>query len=1653
MSSIDRSESWTAVALDALWWLRPIAWAALFCMLWFAVVAPAQADIFPFPPPGTGCPANTSCIPGGGFPGGGNPGQCTPNPNGNPGCNGAGNPVDIITGNKYQHEIDLAPLPGEMGLHFSRHYNSNSTHRGLTGVGWRSSYEVVLVDLGSALQIIDADGRRLTFDRQTQHPGLCVGARPEDGRVIVDDSDKESAGRTTKPTARTYRWQRLDGSEYIFSSGSGDGHPLQSIRAASGATTTLTYLGGALDSVRDAQGRTLRFIYSRPVAAGSMRYRMLALAAIDTPVGRISYQHDENGRLQTVTQPNGLVRRYHYEAERQGTAANTWALTGISIEYVQDGQPRVERLATYTYNAQGRAIRTQHGGADDLKLEYGPRAATTITTGDGARTVYRHALVAGQWQTVEAIGPGCSTCPASNVRYRYRIDGPQAGQLEATLQLDARGQPVQQQRIAVDAWGRPTRVEIIGYVNGKPNRQTQAPAAVLRVQYEPLPPDGFSSALSAAQYAALWRPRLVARPSLVEGFEHSIAFSYNAYLQPVAITEAGASPLDGDGNLAPSGLTRTTSFRYAWIANASRLIALDGPLPGSADTRTFHYDELGRLRLVQHPAADLQERYAYDEAGRIVWRLPLDAVAVRTAFDASGEPSAWQRGDARVSIERDTLGRPLRIELPDGEVRWIGHGGPGGLGAVISNRGWGQWRVPTPRAAQHLLGNDTARNSEQASSATTARSSPASAWGSVTTQRDDFGRVVTLRTQATGLEVRRYDLADRLIERRFADGGIWRYERDAAGRIVAHAVTAPNAPTVITRVQWFGAYPIRVEHPNETETRHFDAAGRVAERSIERASGVRFAEQFAYDAADRLLTHTLPEGGALNYTWGIGTQLRAIDYRSPLGATQSLIAPLSEQTIDAGALTSAQAVRTAAPAIQVKGVATPAAGGYRYGNGIEARWQLNAARQLASLEHRATAVAGNLRASWWQSLFAWLPAAWAASEGSLVDAWRYDYDAVGRMDARTDVLGNATHSFAYDARGRLAVSQRQPNPAADPAAAHPPAAEFNALEYYAYDARGATLGRRAGTADQDFRRIAIGRNASGLPNRIGSRTLVYSADRRLTEVIESGQILARYQHNTHGERIGKHDAAHGATDYLFARQQLVAETVPNDPALLARRYVYAHNVPVAVIHYPHGQRMRAHAAASTGPAARAADYGHALLDRLAGRAAQIVYLHANEIGTPVAATNSAQRVLWRAQHRIYGEAQITNARAAANTVRVDAFTFNLRLPGQYWDAETGWHDNYLRTYDPARGQYLEPDPLGPLAQGAVSLTQPFAYANQNPLIYTDPLGLILFAFDGSDRHDRDLNVLSNVVDFRELYRDGEYFYMTGVGTRDTRSGIQNPLLRGGNRLDSISSLTGKERIDRLILDLRLHSDGVDDNTAVDIDVIGFSRGAAQARDFANQIAGASSNGFYRYTDSGGQQRCQRVNFRFMGLWDTVLSVAAGSYNLGIPAEFKRVSQAVALNEHRSVFPLESIMGDAVPPLQTRIERGFLGAHSDIGGGYHSSEDDLAKVALVWMVDQARAAGVTMAEPNRTIRADPIVHDQVVHPREPGPIEEDRVVRFRDGRTQSQRTAAIGGMSYADTLTYIRAADPPRFGIAGTVDMAGYLDWLNRNGYDLNMTIN
>jgi len=118
-----------------------------------------RADIpgFGLPP---ACPPNTSCVPGSPPPTTpAPPGTCGPGNGGStcggdgpatnessPGPNiGAGNPINIVTGNKYQREVDMAPLPGVLGLEIVRHYNSSFSRpqhsNNLVGRGWKLSYE------------------------------------------------------------------------------------------------------------------------------------------------------------------------------------------------------------------------------------------------------------------------------------------------------------------------------------------------------------------------------------------------------------------------------------------------------------------------------------------------------------------------------------------------------------------------------------------------------------------------------------------------------------------------------------------------------------------------------------------------------------------------------------------------------------------------------------------------------------------------------------------------------------------------------------------------------------------------------------------------------------------------------------------------------------------------------------------------------------------------------------------------------------------------------------------------------------------------------------------------------------------------------------------------------------------------------------------------------------------------------------------------------------------------------------------------------------------------------------------------------------------------------------------------------------------------
>src|SRR5215469_15796377 len=103
------------------------------------------------------------------------------------------------------------------------------------------------------------------------------------------------------------------------------------------------------------------------------------------------------------------------------------------------------------------------------------------------------------------------------------------------------------------------------------------------------------------------------------------------------------------------------------------------------------------------------------------------------------------------------------------------------------------------------------------------------------------------------------------------------------------------------------------------------------------------------------------------------------------------------------------------------------------------------------------------------------------------------------------------------------------------------------------------------------------------------------------------------------------------------------------------------------------------------------------------------YVTADQLNTPRDIMDSGQNVVWNWPSDPFGNGSPTGS-----------MTYNLRFPGQYYDAETGHSYNYYRDYDPSVGRYIESDPFG-LNGGLNSYT----YSDNNTLNHSDPHGLCL----------------------------------------------------------------------------------------------------------------------------------------------------------------------------------------------------------------------------------------------------------------------------------------------------------------------------------------
>lgn len=125
---------------------------------------------------------------------------------------------------------------------------------------------------------------------------------------------------------------------------------------------------------------------------------------------------------------------------------------------------------------------------------------------------------------------------------------------------------------------------------------------------------------------------------------------------------------------------------------------------------------------------------------------------------------------------------------------------------------------------------------------------------------------------------------------------------------------------------------------------------------------------------------------------------------------------------------------------------------------------------------------------------------------------------------------------------------------------------------------------------------------------------------------------------------------------------------------------------------------------------------------------------------------------------------------------------------------------------------------------------------------------------------------------------------------------------------------------------------------------------------------------------------QPVTIKFIGVWDTVASVIVPRPDRLLldlqRLRFTRTNpsvevfrQAIAIDERRRMFRLNSWrepqtfksnpFNDKNWKPQDIKQVWFAGVHSDVGGGYPEAESGFSKFPLLWMIKEAKAAGLKM----------------------------------------------------------------------------------------------
>ncbi|MDO7925283.1 DUF6531 domain-containing protein [Pseudomonas sp. KFB-139] len=297
-------------------------------------------------------------------------------------CGMVGNPINLVSGNKFQEEVDYIGK-GVSPISLTRVYNSYD------GV-WRHNYSDNLSIGQFVITYVRADGTRRVFMKKGLTP--LYGA----------------AGKLSS-SGTGYLYTAMDGSQLAFDS---DGK-LISTKDTEGLTQTLTYSANNTVTVKNIFGQTLVMTLGMLSQLTSAKVGGLSIT--------YNYAADATRlmSLSKIVDGKTLTRQYHYEVPNA-----RWLLTGITDE-------RGIRFATWKYDDSYRAISSEHAeGVESSRLDYKDHLITVVTNELGKQTTYKFKEVYYSRRIVEIIGEPTPSCPYSNSKFEYDKKGRMSAKID-----------------------------------------------------------------------------------------------------------------------------------------------------------------------------------------------------------------------------------------------------------------------------------------------------------------------------------------------------------------------------------------------------------------------------------------------------------------------------------------------------------------------------------------------------------------------------------------------------------------------------------------------------------------------------------------------------------------------------------------------------------------------------------------------------------------------------------------------------------------------------------------------------------------------------------------------------------------------------------------------------------------------------------------------------------------------------------------------------------------------------------------------------------------------------------------------------------------------------------------------------------------------